>query len=136
MTAGATPGNVRLNDGLGPNAEDVESKELTAALDKSGSVVLINRKGDIVFYAADGKIQVQRLGRECDACIAANLRLAEAVARAWNAADEIERLRAALERIGAMDPATDSIEGYNEWGESDCFRQAQSTALMALGPNV
>lgn len=50
-------------------------------------------------------------------------------------ASEIVRLRAALERIGAMDPATDSIEGYNEWGEADCFRQAQSTALRALGPN-
>jgi hypothetical protein len=51
------------------------------------------------------------------------------------AADEIERLRAVLERIGAMDPATDGIEGYNEWGEADCFHKAQSAALMALGPN-
>ena len=61
-----------------------ERLELTAALDKSGSVVLINQKGDIVFYAADGKMMVQRLGHECDACIAANLALAEAVAGAWN----------------------------------------------------
>ncbi len=61
-------------------------KELSAALDKSGSVVLIDRNGDIVFYAADGKMQVQRRGRECDACIAENFRLAEAVADAWNSA--------------------------------------------------
>jgi len=86
MTTEATPGNVRLNDGLGPNAEGAQSKELTAALDKSGSVVLIDHKGDIVFYAADGKMKVQRLGRECGACIEANMRLSEAVARAWNAA--------------------------------------------------
>ena len=71
---------------LGPNAQDVERYELTAALDKSGSVVLIDHKGDIVFYAADGKMQVQRLGQECDGCTAANLALAEAVAGAWNAA--------------------------------------------------
>ena len=84
MTHDATPAKVRLTDGLGPNAQDVERYELTAALDKSGSAVLIDHKGDIVFYAADGKMQVQRLGPECEGCIAANLRLAEAVARAWS----------------------------------------------------
>ena len=83
MTTEATPGNVRLNDGLGLVPERAE---LTAALDTSGSVVLIDEKGDIVFYAADGKMRVERLGRECNACIAANLTLAEAVAGAWNAA--------------------------------------------------
>lgn len=55
---------------------------------------------------------------------------------AHEAADEIERLRAVLTRIGEMDAATDSIEGPNEWGEADCFHQAQSAALLALGPNV
>lgn len=58
--------------------------KLTAALDVSGSVVLINDEGDIVFYAADGKMRVERTGRECDACTARNMRLAEAVADAWN----------------------------------------------------
>ena len=66
--------------------QGVERYELTAAIDKSGSVVLIDHKGDIVFYAADGKMQVRRRGKECDACIAANLRLAEAVAFAWGTA--------------------------------------------------
>lgn len=80
------PLGLALSEGLGPNVQDVERYELTAALDKSGSVVLIDHKGDIVFYAADGKMQVQRLGHECEGCIAANLLLAEAVARAWNTA--------------------------------------------------
>ena len=60
-------------------------QELTAALDKSGSVVLIDGDGDILFYAADGKMKVERLGQECEGCIAANLKLAEAMAQAWNA---------------------------------------------------
>lgn len=85
-TLATEPLALRLSEGLGPNAQIVERKELIAALDKSGSVVLIDQKGDIVFYAADGKMQVQRLGIECDACIAANLQLAEGVAGAWNAA--------------------------------------------------
>ena len=37
-------------------------QELTASLDKSGSVVLIDGDGDILFYAADGKMKVERLG--------------------------------------------------------------------------
>lgn len=40
--------------------------------------------------------------------------------------------RAALERIANMVPAIDSIEGDNEWGAADCFRQAQSLACKAL----
>ena len=60
-------------------------QELTASLDKSGSVVLIDGDGDILFYAADGKMKVERLGQECEGCIAANLKLAEAMAQAWNA---------------------------------------------------
>jgi Fe-S cluster biogenesis protein NfuA len=60
-------------------------QELTAALDKSGSVVLIDGDGEILFYAADGKMKVQRLGQECEGCIAANMKLADAVAQAWNA---------------------------------------------------
>ena len=80
------PALVRLSEGLGPKAQDVDRYELTAALDKSGGVVLIDHKGEIVFYAADGKMKVERLGLECGACTAANLKLSEAVASAWNAA--------------------------------------------------
>jgi len=49
-----------------------------------------------------------------------------------DAADEIELLRDALVAIRALDPATDSPEGYNEWGEADCFRSAQAIAVNAL----
>lgn len=58
--------------------------ELTAAIDTGGGVVLINPVGDIVFYVADGKMRVERTGHECEACTSSNLRLAEAVAAAWN----------------------------------------------------
>ena len=46
---------------------------------------------------------------------------------------EIDRLRAALRKIADLDPAVDSDKGYNEWGETDCFRQAQEAARAALG---
>ncbi len=46
--------------------------------------------------------------------------------------EEIELLRDALVAIRALDPATDSPEGYNEWGEADCFRLAQAIAVNAL----
>lgn len=38
----------------------------------------------------------------------------------------------ALRLIAELDPLTDSDEGYNEWGEADCFRQAQIIARSAL----
>lgn len=41
--------------------------------------------------------------------------------------------RDALHKIAALDPAVDSDEGYNEWGEADCFRKAQ--AIAAPGAN-
>jgi hypothetical protein len=47
------------------------------------------------------------------------------------AADEIERLRAALDRISALHPTVDSDEGYNEWGEAHCFNLAQEVARAA-----
>lgn len=81
MSNSDTPAKVGSSEELGP---EPERGELTAVLDESGSVVLINEQGDIVFYAADGKMQVQRRGKECDACTEANLHLAEAVALAWN----------------------------------------------------
>ena len=40
-------------------------------------------------------------------------------------------LREALIEIWTLDPAIDSDEGYNEWGEADCFRQAQEIARRA-----
>jgi hypothetical protein len=40
--------------------------------------------------------------------------------------------RAALERITELNPSEDSEEGYNEWGEADCFRQARRIAGQAL----
>ncbi len=38
----------------------------------------------------------------------------------------------ALHLIAELDPLNDSDEGYNEWGEADCFRQAQIIARSAL----
>ena len=63
-------------------------------------------------------------------------RCSAAVARA-NAALEAkaavaDELLAALLKIGGLDPAVDSDEGHNEWGEADCFRQAQSIANAAI----
>lgn len=45
---------------------------------------------------------------------------------------ELARYKAALERITSLNPSEDSEEGYNEWGEADCFRQAQRIADEAL----
>jgi hypothetical protein len=55
------------------------------------------------------------------------------------AADELDRLQAenealrkALDRIAALDPSVDSDQGWNEWGEADCFDKAQEIAKAAL----
>ncbi len=48
------------------------------------------------------------------------------------ATEEIERLRAALQDIVALDPGLHSAEGDNEWGEADCFGKAQGIAKEAL----
>jgi hypothetical protein len=45
---------------------------------------------------------------------------------------ELARYRAALQRITELNPSEDSEEGYNEWGEADCFRQARRVASAAL----
>ena len=54
---------------------------------------------------------------------------------------ELEMLRAlnaryveALQRIRDLDPSLDSDEGFNEWGEADCFDQAKRIAETALTP--
>jgi hypothetical protein len=41
----------------------------------------------------------------------------------------------ALKAIAALNPSDDSEEGFNEWGEADCFRQAQTIARAALALN-
>lgn len=41
-------------------------------------------------------------------------------------------LLAALEAIANLDPEKDSSEGLNEWGEADCFNQANSIARAAV----
>jgi len=41
---------------------------------------------------------------------------------------------AALLSIAALDPTKDSDEGYNEWGEADCFRKAQEIARAIVAP--
>lgn len=38
-----------------------------------------------------------------------------------------------LAQIAALDPEKDSKDGYNEWGEAECFGQAQEIARAALG---
>lgn len=43
-----------------------------------------------------------------------------------------DAVRAALERIAALHPDTDSSEGMNEWGEAECFSKAQQIADAAL----
>jgi hypothetical protein len=45
---------------------------------------------------------------------------------------ENEALRKALDRIAALDPSVDSDQGWNEWGEADCFDKAQEIAKAAL----
>lgn len=57
---------------------------LTAALDKSGSVVLYAPNGDIRLYVADGKMAVSRTGAECEECTRSNLTFARQIAAAWN----------------------------------------------------
>lgn len=51
---------------------------------------------------------------------------------AEQAQEENDRLRAALEGIVALNPDIHSSEGFNEWGEADCFNQAQMIAREAL----
>ena len=45
---------------------------------------------------------------------------------------EIANKTDALQKIADLDPSEDSEEGYNEWGEADCFNQAKKIANEAL----
>jgi hypothetical protein len=45
---------------------------------------------------------------------------------------DIANLKEALEKIATLNLSNDSTEGYNEWGEADCFKQAQAIAWDAL----
>ena len=38
----------------------------------------------------------------------------------------------ALTEIATLDPDLDSSEGWNEWGEADCFHKAKNIASDAL----
>ena len=49
-------------------------------------------------------------------------------------AEQFETLRKALNKIAKLDPKFDSDEGFNEWGEADCFRKAQKIAIAATKP--
>jgi hypothetical protein len=49
-------------------------------------------------------------------------------------AKQIDTLRKALNKIANLDPEFDSDEGFNEWGEADCFIQAQKIAIAAAAP--
>ena len=64
---------------------------------------------------------------------------AELIARSPEMAAELESLKAtqrelveALSKIANLDAHEDSDEGFNEWGEADCFHQARDCARAAL----
>jgi hypothetical protein len=48
------------------------------------------------------------------------------------AVDREMQYREALEKIVALNPEKDSTEGFNEWGEAECFGIAQDIARQAL----
>lgn len=43
-----------------------------------------------------------------------------------------EKLTEALEKIKDLDPAKDSDQGFNEWGEAACFNKSQAIAKQVL----
>lgn len=45
---------------------------------------------------------------------------------------EVEGFREVLAVIADMHAEKDSNEGYNEWGEADCFHQARDLAKAAM----
>lgn len=46
------------------------------------------------------------------------------------------RMAEALTRISSLSPSTDSKDGFNEWGEADCFNQAQEIAKQTLSTSA
>ena len=46
--------------------------------------------------------------------------------------DYYQECERALKQIAGLDPAVDSEDGMNEWGEADCFQQAQIIARRVL----
>jgi hypothetical protein len=56
----------------------------------------------------------------------------EELAKPTTPTELVEKLKTALEKIATLNPSNDSTEGYNEWGEADCFNQAQAIAWDAL----
>lgn len=45
---------------------------------------------------------------------------------------QLVTMRDALVKITELDPEKDSTEGYNEWGEAECFNKAQKLAREVL----
>ena len=41
---------------------------------------------------------------------------------------KLQTCLSALEKISNLDPHTDSDEGFNEWGEAECFNKAKAIA--------
>lgn len=50
--------------------------------------------------------------------------------------EHVDYLERQLAKIARLDPNTDSVEGLNEWGEADCFEQAQIIAREALQTDI
>jgi hypothetical protein len=46
--------------------------------------------------------------------------------------DRLDAAERALARIADLDASIHSEEGYNEWGEADCFHQARDLARAAM----
>jgi ribosomal protein L16 Arg81 hydroxylase len=63
-----------------------------------------------------------------------NEALRQQLAEMSKQAKQFETLRKALNKIANLDPKFDSDEGFNEWGEADCFIKAQKIALAATEP--
>jgi hypothetical protein len=68
--------------------------------------------------------------RELFAIAAADMRRKDALIEEAEA--ERDALRKGLEEIAQLDPALDSDDGHNEWGEAECFDKAQFIARQSL----
>lgn len=59
-------------------------------------------------------------------------RLAGVALRIRETEAAVAKLIEVLRDIAALDPATDSNAGFNEWGEAECFNKAQEISRAAL----
>ena len=60
------------------------------------------------------------------------LRLERLIPVARRLERERDALKAALEAIALINPDRNSDEGWNEWGEADCYKQILKLAHAAL----